>query len=558
MYCGRMVKEIISAAIFGLSCKIVTIEVDVSDGLPCMDMVGYLSGEVKEAKERVRVAIKNSGFRIPAKRITVNFAPANLRKDGNAYDLPIALGILIATGLLEFEKEEDVFDLSKIMILGELGLSGDVKPVKGILPILLQAKKEGINYFLVPSNNYKEATLVEDVLVIGVSTLSEACFVMSNFDEKIKAKQKNFLVKWLIEGNYDDNEDGGLIEGEHKKRSGIQNISRVQKNRVNMNLDNVEKTVNDVDFSQVQGQFMARRAAEIAAAGFHNLLMVGTPGAGKSMIAKRIPTIMPPMTKEESIEVSTIYSVAGLLNEETPLIQKRILQSPHHTVTRQALVGGGLVPRPGMISLAHRSVLFLDELPEFGRSCLDVLRQPLEDKEILIARNGGNIVFPADFMLVAAMNPCPCGYYPDLNRCKCTQNEVLRYQGRISGPMLDRFDLITRVEGIGLDEIITKEPAESSESIRNRVLEARERQRKRLKNSSKSFNSQLNTEEIKQYCALDSNTEAYLMMIYEKQGLSARGYYRVLKVARTIADLEGSEHILENHIAQAVGYHGGL
>lgn len=517
-----MVHKVYTGAINGMLCKLVTVEVDVSDGLPCMEMVGYLSSEVKEAKERVRVAMKNVGYRMPAKRITVNYAPADLRKDGNAYDLPTALGILLTTGLLE-EDEENREQIQKLLeetlIVGELGLSGEIKPVRGVLPLVASAKDSGMKYCIVPYANMEEALLIRDIKVWGADHLEKACeIIRSQFKAGDTADK-------MIKNNINDKQSEE--EFEH-------------------------------DFGEVRGQAMAKMAAEIAAAGFHNLLLVGPPGAGKSLIAKCIPSILPPMTMEESLEVSKIYSVAGLIREKHPLITKRVVQSPHHTVTRQALVGGGTYPKPGIISLAHRSVLFLDELPEFGRANLDLLRQPLEDKKILIARNSGNIEYPADFMLVAAMNPCPCGYYPDLNRCKCTAKEVAKYQNRVSGPMLDRFDLVVRVDDVGMDELSDTCGQDNSAMIRERVLAAREIQKERFGDCKSDFNSEMTNENIKKYCNLQKKEETFLKQIYEERKMSARAYYRTLRVARTIADLSGSKNIRMEHIAQAVCFHGNL
>ena len=510
-----MFSTVLSGALIGVSAYLVSAEVDIAQGLPCFSMVGSLGGEVKESRERVSVALKNAGFELPPKRITVNLSPADKRKDGTAFDLAIAIGILEALGYFEADASKD------ILFLGELGLDGEVKKVRGVLPIVREAAKRGIRQCIVPAVNAGEGAVIPGIRVRGAAHISEVFAFLREREESMR--------ELILPAK------GG---GREEKSS--------------------EEREKQLDFADVYGQEGAKRAAEIAAAGFHNLLMVGPPGAGKSMIAKRIPGIMPPLTLEESLEVTTVASVAGILEEGSGLVTKRPFCSPHHTISQPALVGGSINPRPGVISLAHRGVLFLDELPEFQRASLDAMRQPLEERKVYVSRMGASVVFPSEFMLVCAMNPCPCGYYPDRNRCKCTESQIKRYMGKVSGPILDRIDLCVELQPVAISGLHMGSGEESSEAIRKRVLRARERQAERFQGSHCRFNADIDVTNIGEFCALGAEEKAFAEKLYDSLQLSARAYHRIIKVARTIADLEGAERIGTEHLMEASFYRPSL
>lgn len=504
-----MYSTVISGALFGVQACMVQVEVDVANGLPAFRMVGSLGNEVRESKDRVLAALKNVGLDIPPMCITVNLSPADLKKEGTAYDLPIAIGLLEALGFFPAGK------LKHTLFLGELGLNGEIRKTKGVLPIVQEAVRCGLKECIVPSENAREGGVIPGCNVRGADDITQVLLYLQADEEDYE----KILPKVWVE--------------------------------INKSLGEEDETE---DFSQVCGQQMAKRASEIAAAGFHNLLMTGPPGAGKSMIAKRIPGIMPSLTLEESLEVTSVYSVAGLLPTETGLITKRPFQSPHHTISSTALTGGGKLPRPGMMSLAHRGVLFLDEMTEFSRVVLDSMRQPLEERKVRIARVAGNMVYPADFMLVCAMNPCPCGFYPDRNRCRCSEPLIKRYMGKISGPLLDRIDLCVELQAVDVTGLQNAKPAESTKSIRDRVRRARDMQKVRFEGTPYRFNADIPAAAIERFCPLSAEVKECLEDLVKKLQLSARSYHRIIRVARTIADLEGVEEIGVAHVLEASCY----
>ncbi len=512
-----MYSTVVSGALHGVSAYLVSVEVDIANGLPAFFMVGSLSTEVRESRERVTVALKNVGLSLPPKRITVNLSPADRRKEGTAFDLPIAVGMLESLGLIPLKAAEG------IMFLGELGLDGEMKKVRGALPIVQAAAESGIRQCIVPTANAKEAAVVPGMTVRGAEKFLD-------------------ILHFLMAGQ--------------KERGDILETVRVDTDRLfNGEGEKSRKNIQDrLDFSQVTGQESARRAAEIAAAGFHNLLMVGPPGAGKSMIAKRIPGILPPLTLEESLEVTAVVSVAGLLEEGESLVTERPFRSPHHTISQAALIGGSTVPRPGMISLAHRGVLFLDELPEFQRAALDALRQPMEERNVNIARANGNVTYPSDFMLVCAMNPCPCGYYPDGNRCSCSKTRIGKYMGKVSGPILDRIDLCVELQSVNYASLKEKTGGEGSAEIRRRVERARQIQKQRFAGTGYRFNGDIEAAVMENYCFLGPEEQQCMEKLYNSLQLSARAYHRILRVGRTIADLDGEERIRVRHLMEAAFY----
>ena len=496
-----MICSVRTLGVTGIRGSGVVAECYISNGLPAFDIVGLPDAAVKEARERVRAAAKNSGLSFPSSRITVNLAPANLKKAGTHYDLPILLSILAAAGSVRRPRMTSAF-------IGEVALDGQLRPVCGVLPMALAAKREGIQALFVPAENAAEATLARGPAVYPVHNVRELAEGLNG--ERVLEEEP----LWLPERN----------------------------------------TLSQPDFKDVLGQENVKRALEVAAAGSHNVLLIGPPGSGKSMLSKRLPSILPDMSWEESLEVSQIYSVMGMLDAKTPLMTRRPFRSPHHTISNAGLAGGGTNPRPGEISLSHKGVLFLDELPEFKKDTLDLMRQPLEDGLVTISRVSGAVTYPAEFMLVCAMNPCKCGWYGDPSgRCTCSEQAVTNYRSRISGPLLDRIDIVVEVPAVRFEDLRRRAEAEPSASVKSRVDAARKIQQKRFASGS-VCNARMNTEQMRKYCALDEASAELMKQAFDAMGLTARSYDRILKVARTVADLDGSEYIEPQHIAEAIQY----
>ncbi len=507
-----MLAKVTSCAVVGLDGALVDVEVDIANGLPSFMVVGLPDAAVQESRERVRAAIKNSGLHFPTTRVTVNLAPADLRKEGPAYDLPIAVGILAAT-------QQVTADLSSALIIGELSLDGAVRHTNGVLSMAMLARDRGIQTLFVPASDAPEAALISDIQVIPIESL--------------------FTLYAHLQG--------------------LQPIPPFERA---IQFDTDEVGAYATDFCEIRGQEHVKRALEVAAAGQHNVIMVGPPGAGKTLLARSLPSILPRLDVQEALEISRIYSVSDLLPVDSPLIRHRPFRAPHHTISHAGLVGGGRWPHPGEISLAHRGVLFLDELPEFDTRSLEVMRQPLEDHIVTIARASGSLTFPANFMLVAAMNPCPCGWYGDpLKECTCSTTQVLRYQKRISGPLLDRIDIHMAVPRVEYEKLTGNRLGEQSEMIRARVEQARGRQRKRFartqcdhKGSPLQVNADMGPAEVREYCDLDEGGKQLIRAAMKQMNLSARAFHRILKLARTIADLAESERIETPHLAEAIQY----
>jgi magnesium chelatase family protein len=503
-----MLAKVTSCAVIGLDGELVEVEVDISSGLPAFTIVGLPDTAVQEAKERVRSAIRNCGLTFPQKRITVNLAPADIRKEGPAYDLPIAIGILMAS-------EQVTADVSSSLFLGELSLDGQVRHTHGILPMTALARDHGIGNVFVPEADGGEAALIDGVEIMPVASLGQLAAHLQGLAPIAPLDRKAAAAPTAE----------ALWEG--------------------------------VDFCHIKGQEHVKRALEVAAAGGHNVLMSGPPGAGKTLLSRALPSILPSMSNEEALEVTKVYSVSGLLPSDRPLITQRPFRAPHHTISNAGLVGGGRQPRPGEISLSHRGVLFLDELPEFGHSVLEAIRQPLEDRVVTVSRAQGNVTFPANFMLVGAMNPCPCGFWGDPTKeCTCSPSTIIRYQKRMSGPLLDRIDIFADVPRVEYEKLADEALGEPSDRVRERVEKARARQQERFAGTRLVCNAEMSPVEVREYCqgALEDGAKSLLRLAMNQLALSARSFHRVLKLARTVADLAGSEAITTSHVAEALQY----